>query len=162
MPATRILEIHDLLTPDTVQVELPGTSKEEVLRNLIELLEDHPAVIDIEQVRNAILEREMMMSTGVGKELALPHAKTSAVRESVAAFAVTREPVDFGAIDNAPVRLIFLLVGTEVAKSEHIKILSRVSRLMNRDPFRARLREATSEEDVIAVFREGETDLMEG
>lgn len=162
MPATRILEIHDLLTPDTVQVELPGTSKEEVLRNLIELLEDHPAVIDIEQVRNAILERETMMSTGVGKELALPHAKTSAVRESVAAFAVTREPVDFGAIDNAPVRLIFLLVGTEVAKSEHIKILSRVSRLMNRDPFRARLREATSEEDVIAVFREGETDLMEG
>lgn len=162
MPATRILEIHDLLTPDTVQVELPGTSKEEVLRNLIELLEDHPAVVDIEQVRNAILERETMMSTGVGKELALPHAKTSAVRESVAAFAVTREPVDFGAIDNAPVRLIFLLVGTEVAKSEHIKILSRVSRLMNRDPFRARLREATSEEDVIAVFRDGETDLMEG
>ncbi len=162
MPATRFLEIHDLLSPDTVQVGLPGTSKEEVLLNLINLLEDHPAVVDIEQVRNAILERETMMSTGVGKELALPHAKTSAVRESVAAFAVTREPVDFGAIDNAPVRLIFLLVGTEVAKSEHIKILSRVSRLMNRDRFRSRLREATSEDDVIAVFREGETDLMEG
>lgn len=162
MPATRFLEIHDLLSPDTVQVGLPGTSKEEVLLNLINLLEDHPAVVDIEQVRDAILERETMMSTGVGKELALPHAKTSAVRESVAAFAVTREPVDFGAIDNAPVRLIFLLVGTEVAKSEHIKILSRVSRLMNRDRFRSRLREATSEDDVIAVFREGETDLMEG
>lgn len=162
MPATRFLEIHDLLSPDTVQVGLPGTSKEEVLLNLINLLEDHPAVVDIEQVRDAILERETMMSTGVGKELALPHAKTSAVRESIAAFAVTREPVDFGAIDNAPVRLIFLLVGTEVAKSEHIKILSRVSRLMNRDRFRSRLREATSEADVIAVFREGETDLMEG
>lgn len=161
MPATRFLEIHDLLTPDTVSVGLPGGSKEEVLNNLISLLETHPAVVDLEAVRVAILDREAMMSTGVGKELALPHAKTGAVRESVAAFAVTANPVDFGAIDNAPVRLIFLLVGTEVAKSEHIKILSRVSRLMNREDFRKRLLGAESADEVIAVFREGETDLLE-
>ena len=161
MPATRFLEIHDLLTPNTVRVGLSGETKEEVLDNLVSLLDGHPAVKDIDEVRQAILEREKMMSTGVGKELALPHAKTSAVRESIAAFAVTNRPIDFGAIDNEPVRLIFLLVGTEIAKSEHIKILSRVSRLMNRDRFRSRLFDSKSAEDVISVFRDGETDLLE-
>lgn len=162
MPATRFLEIHDLLSPDTVRVGLPGMTKEEVLENVIQLLEGHPAVRNLEEVRQAILARERMMSTGVGKGLALPHAKSPAVRESVAAFAVTQEPIDFGSIDSTPVRLIFLLVGTEAAKSEHIKILSRVSRLMNREHFRERLLRVGRPEEVVAAFEAGESDLLEG
>jgi PTS system fructose-specific IIA component len=162
MPATRILDIHDLLTPSTVKVGLPGATKEDILNNLIESLAGRPAVRDLEEVRKAIFEREQMMSTGVGKGLALPHAKTPAVQESIAAFAATSWPIDFGSIDDQPVRLVFLLVGTESAKSEHIKILSRVSRLMNRDRFRARLLDAKTPEEIMSIFEEGETDLMEG
>ena len=162
MPATRVLDIHDLLTPETVQVGLPGSTKEEVLNNLIDHLNVSPSVKNLEEVRAAIFERERIMSTGVGKGLALPHAKSSAVRESVAAFAVTREPVDFGSIDDQAVRLVFLLVGTEAAKSEHIKILSRVSRLMNRDPFRSSLLNAKDSDEIMAIFEAGEADLMEG
>lgn len=162
MPATRVLEIHDLLSPDTVRVSLSGTSKEEVLDSVIDLLDGHPGVRDLKAVREAIHARERMMSTGVGKGLALPHAKTPAVDESVAAFAVTKESIDFGSIDNVPVRLIFLLVGTEIAKSEHIKILSRVSRLMNRERFRERLLAVDRPEDVLAVFKSGEGDLLSG
>lgn len=161
MPATRLLDIHDLLTDETVQVGLPGSSKEDVLNNLIDCLAASPVVRDIEEVREAIMGREQIMSTGVGKGLALPHAKTRAVSESIAAFAVTDQAVDFGSIDDQPVRLVFLLVGTEAAKSEHIKILSRVSRLMNRDPFRKRLLEAKSPHEIMSIFEEGETDLME-
>lgn len=162
MPATRFLEIHDLLSPETVQVGLPGSTKEEVLEHVIELLDGHPAVRDLQDVREAVLARERMMSTGVGKGLALPHAKTPSARESVAAFAITREPIDFGSIDSTPVRLIFLLVGTEAAKSEHIKILSRVSRLMNRERFRDRLLNVKEEKEVLAIFESGESDLLEG
>lgn len=162
MPATRFLELHDLLSPETIQVGLPGSTKEEVLVNLIKLLDGHSAVRDPDAVREAILARERMMSTGVGKGLALPHAKTPAVRENVAAFAVTSEPVDFGSIDSTPVRLIFLLVGTEAAKSEHIKILSRVSRLMNREHFRDRLLSVEKAETVLSIFESGESDLLEG
>lgn len=161
MPITRFLEIHDLLSPETVRVGLAGSTKEDVLENMIELLEGHPAIADLASVREAILEREKVMSTGVGKGLALPHAKTSAVHESVAAFATTREPIEYGSIDNVPVRLIFLLVGTENAKSEHIKILSRVSRLMNREYFRERLLQVHSPEEAIDVFEAGEEDLLE-
>ncbi|MEX0748179.1 MAG: PTS sugar transporter subunit IIA [Rhodothermales bacterium] len=162
MSTTRVLDLHDLLTPDTVEVGLPGESKEEVIDHLINLLAGHRAIRDLDDLRDAILERERIMSTGVGKGLALPHAKTSAVRESIAAFAVTKNPIDFGSIDNAPVRLIFLLVGTEAAKSEHIKILSRVSRLMNRDQFRNRLLQAPDKFKILSIFEEGEADLLEG
>jgi mannitol/fructose-specific phosphotransferase system IIA component (Ntr-type) len=69
--------------------------------------------------------------------------------------------VEFDSIDNAPVRLIFLLVGTDAAKSQHIKLLSRISRLMNRDAFRDRLLKARSPEEVLSLFEEGESELFE-
>lgn len=162
MPTFSILEIHQLLTADTVRVGLAGATKEEVLNNLVDLLRDHPAVVDLEAVRRAVFEREQIMSTGVGKGLGLPHAKTSSVRENVAAFAITGAPIPFGAIDNAPVRLLFLLVGTENAKSQHIKILSRISRLMNRDPFRERLLKTRTPEQVLKSFEDEESHLLEG
>ena len=161
MPSIEISHISELLTPSTVRVGLPGTSKEEVIDGLLETLRDHEAVKDLGRVRKAVLEREQVMSTGVGKGIGLPHAKTSAVERTVAAFATTAEPVDFGAIDNQPVRLVFLLVGTETAKSQHIKMLSRFSRLMNRDAFRERMLAATTPDEILKLFEEGETDLIE-
>jgi PTS system fructose-specific IIA component len=162
MPTISVLDIHQLLTHETVRVGLPGDTKDEVINNLIDLLARHPAVRGLEQVRRAVFEREAIMSTGVGKGLGLPHAKTTAVLENVAAFAVTEHPVPFGAIDGRPVRLLFLLVGTETAKSQHIKILSRISRLMNRDTFRERLLLAGTADEILRVFEEGEAQLFEG
>jgi mannitol/fructose-specific phosphotransferase system IIA component (Ntr-type) len=110
-------------------------------------------------VRSAIFEREQMMSTGVGKGLGLPHAKTSAATETVAAFATTAEPVDFGAIDDEPVRLLLLVVGPEEHKSQHVKILGRISRLVSRDGLRERLVNATTPETIIEILRKGEAEL---
>ncbi len=156
MPTTRTTAVSELLTPAAIRVALPGQTKEEVIAALLDVLQGHPAIEDLDAVRQAIWAREEIMSTGVGKGLGLPHAKTPAVRRAVAAFAVTKQPVDFGAIDDQPVRLLFLLVGTEEAKSEHIRILSRVSRLMNREALRQRLLEASTPEAVVALFREAE------
>jgi PTS system fructose-specific IIA component len=153
--------IHEILRPQTISVGLPGSTKDEVLLRLIDLLRDHPGVQDLEGVREAVLAREQVMSTGVGKGLGLPHAKTPAVSETVVAFAITEEPVPFGAIDNQPVQLLFLLVDTEGAKAQHIKVLSRVSRLMNRDAFRQRLLEARDAQEVLALFAESEAELLE-
>jgi PTS system fructose-specific IIA component len=162
MQLSTIPYIHELLTTKTIRVGLPGGTKREVLNAMVDIIENHPAIRDAEAVRTAVFEREEVMSTGVGKGLGLPHAKTSAVRNTVAALAITQTPVDFGAIDNEPVRLIFMLVGTEAAKSNHIKILSRISRLLNRDPFRQRLLKAQSAAEVLALFEEGETQLIGG
>jgi PTS system fructose-specific IIA component len=153
------MQIRQYLTPETVRVGLPGEDKNEVLENVVGLLRGHPDVRDLDAVRKAVVARERVMSTGVGKRLALPHAKTNAVKDTVAAFAVTQHPIEFGAIDNEAVRLIFLLVGTEEAKSQHIKLLSRVSRLMNRDTFREQLLAADSSASVLKLFEEGESEL---
>ena len=159
MPNNTIPQPHLLLTTDTIRVGLPGATKDAVINALLDVIETHPAINDPEAVRKAVFAREAMMSTGVGKGLGLPHAKTLAVNKTVAAFAITAEPVEFGSIDDEPVRLLFLLVGTEAAKSEHIKILSRISRLLNRDAFRKRLVAAKDAKEVLALLEQGEMEL---
>ena len=159
MPTAQTTELNQLLHPDQVRIGLPGTTKTEVINALVDVLEGHPGVDEFEAVRSAVFEREDMMSTGVGKGLGLPHAKTSAVTETVAAFAITAEPVDFGAIDDEPIRLLLLLVGPEEHKSQHVKILGRISRLVSRDQLREQLLEAESPDTIIEILRKGEAAL---
>jgi PTS system fructose-specific IIA component len=159
MPTTQTTDINQLLAPDRVRIGLSGTSKAEVIDALVDVLDGHPSISNLAAVREAIFEREEKMSTGVGKGLGLPHAKTAAASETVAAFATTDEPVDFGAVDDVPVRLLLLLVGPEEHKSQHIKILGRISRLVSRDSMRERLVAAESPETVIELLREGEAEL---
>ena len=159
MPTTRTTEINQLLVPERVRIGLPGTEKSDVIDALIDMLADDNAIASLEAVRTAIFEREQKMSTGVGKGLGLPHAKTPAATETVAAFATTDEPVNFGAVDDEPVRLILLLVGPEEHKSQHVKILGRISRLVSRDSLRERLVEADTPDAVIETIREGEAEL---
>lgn len=158
MPKTATA-IHELLAPERVRVGLPGTEKDAVVNALLDLLDGHPAIQNLEEVREAVWTREDELSTGVGKGLGLPHAKTSAATGTAAAFAVTEAPVDFAAIDGEPVRLVFLLVGTEAAKSEHIRILSRISRLVSRRALREKLMEAQTAEEVLDAFAEAEHNL---
>jgi PTS system fructose-specific IIA component len=153
------LSISDLLTPRTVRVGMPGREKDEVLGAVIDLLDGAPAVGDLAQVRRDVLGREEQMSTGVGMGLALPHARSAAVTDTVAALAVTAEPVPFGSHDGAPVRLLFLLVGPEEERSRHIRLLGRISRLMNHDPFRRRLLTAASADEALALCRDAEAEL---
>ncbi len=154
-----MFEIAQLLTSRTVRVHLPGTTKEEVLDHLLGLLKNDPRIDNFEQVREAVLAREVVMSTGVGKGLALPHARTQGVDRVAAAFATSAQPVPYDAIDGEPVRMLFLLIGPENARSEHIKAMSRISRLMNEAVFREQLLAATSAEAIIALFQESERNL---
>jgi PTS system fructose-specific IIA component len=155
------MQVIELLSRETVRVGLEGSDKTSVIEAMVELLADDPAVKDLDEVRRVVLEREEMMSTGVGKGLALPHGKTSAVTGNVAALALTRLPVDFEAIDDQPVRLVFLLVGTPESKSLHVKILSRISRLMNRDEVRQRMVAAKTDQELYQAVLDGEAALLE-
>ena len=159
MPTAQTTEINQLLRPEQVRIALSGTSKTDVINALIDVLDGHEDIDSLEAVRQAIFDREEMMSTGVGKGLGLPHAKTAAATDTVAAFATTAEPVDFGAIDDEPIRLLLLLVGPEEHKSKHIKILGRISRLVSRDDLRRQLVEADDPETVIDLIRQGEVEL---
>lgn len=155
------MQISDFFSAQTVAVDLRADDKDALIDAMIELLSSHERVKDLEEVRRAVKERESMMSTGVGKGLALPHAKSEAVSDTVAALATLENPVEYGSIDDEPVRIAFLLVGTPDAKSQHVKVLSRVSRLMNRESIRASLLRCTTPAELLDTFREAEAGLLD-
>ena len=155
------MRIVDLLNENVVRTNLAGNTKDEIINAIIDVAASQERVIDKEKVREAIFEREKIMSTGVGAGFAIPHAKSDAVSDIVAAFAVTAQPIDYQSLDDQPVRIVFLLIGRENMVGPHIKLLSRISRLMNNEDFRKRLLEAPTPKDILEIFQQEEATHFE-
>ncbi len=155
------MKVSELLKADFIIPDLKGETKEDVIIELIDLFKNDPRVEDIEKVKTAVLDREKVMSTGVGKGFSIPHGKTNAVKEIIGAFGKVKDGIEYDALDGNPVQLIFLLVGKDNLISTHIKLLSRISRLMNKDDFRHRLTEANSADEIIKLFSEEEEHFLE-
>jgi fructose-specific phosphotransferase system IIA component len=155
------MKISDILSPEVIEVNLDVADKDDSIRKIIEISARTGRITDINKVTDTIFERERLVSTGVGKGFAIPHGKTDAISDIVASFVITKNPIDFDSIDGEPVRFIFLLIGKETLLNTHIKLLSRISRLMNKEDFRDRLLEAKSKEDVLNIFREEEKNYID-
>lgn len=155
------MKISDILEEKLVMTNLQGNSKEDIINTMVNLVGQSPKVIDKEKVRSAIFEREKIMSTGVGNGFAIPHGKTDAVSEIVAAFGITAEPINYQSLDEKPVRLVFLLVGRDNLVGPHIKLLSRISRLMNKEEFRNKLLGLQTPKEVIDTFKQEEASYFE-
>jgi fructose-specific phosphotransferase system IIA component len=155
------MRVSEILSKEFIIAELSSTDKESAINELIDLFNNDPRVDDIEKVRQAVLDREKIMSTGVGKGFAIPHGKTDSVKEIIAAFGRKKDGIEYDALDGNPVNLIFLLVGRDTMISAHIKLLSRVSRMMNKDDFRLRLLNAETSEEIMNVFLEEEKSYLE-
>lgn len=156
------MKITDILNENVVRTNLPGSTKEDIINAMIDLAGSNEKVVDKEKMRAAIFEREKIMSTGVGSGFAIPHGKTDAVNDIVASFAVTAQPIDYQSLDDQPVRIVFLLVGRDNMVGPHIKLLSRISRLMNKEDFRRKLLEAAGPTDILQIFHQEEATYSEG
>ena len=148
--------LSELLTEDRVKVPLGSRTKDDVLRELVQLAvgDRGPAVVDA--VLAAVREREVILSTGIGAGVAIPHGKSPALEQLVMAAGVADQALEFDALDAQPVELFFLLVGPESASGAHVKALSRISRLLRREPLRHGLRAARTPADFLRVVRESE------
>ncbi len=138
--------LGDLLTPARIRVPLKGRSKQAVLNELVHLVADNGGE-QFEDILRAVAAREAMLSTGMGYGVAIPHGKSPTLPDLRLAAGTTGEPVSFDALDGQPVRLFFLLAGPESASGAHVKALSRISRLVRREPFRQRLLQARDSEE---------------
>lgn len=154
---THALQLVDLLTIDRIRVPLEGGTKDELLRELVAVVAAEDGIADMETVLQAVRDRESILSTGIGRGVAIPHGKSQAVPELRMAAGRTAKPIDFDALDGEPVELLFLLVGPETAAGPHIKALSRISRLVRRDDVRARLVRSASAEEFLDALREADT-----
>jgi len=147
------MNILSLLDSQNVLPSLEADTKDEVLEKLVATLRVKVKDKEADKILQAVKEREQVMSTGVGKGLAIPHGKTVAIEQTYAAFAILKEPVDYDAIDQRPVKMVFLLAGPQSSNSMHIKLLSRISRLMNNSEFRERLLECSTSNEIIEQFK---------
>ncbi|ARM30275.1 PTS sugar transporter subunit IIA [Prosthecochloris sp. HL-130-GSB] len=153
------MKIEDLLSDKYIVLHLELSTKSQVIDKMLSIVSGHPGVKDHEKLRQDVLKREKEMSTGIGKQIALPHAKTDAVSNPVLALATLKSEINFESIDNEPVQLVFLLATPEEMLAEHLKLLSRITRLAGREDIREKLMEAETAGDVLALFQEEEKDF---
>lgn len=150
------VHLTELLTPERIKIPLASTTKDEILSELVEVVGSSSSVRDPAEILRAVREREEVLSTGIGNGVAIPHGKSGAIHELALVAGVKPEGIDFEALDGKPVQLFFLLVGPESAAGQHVKALSRISRLLRRDSFRIRLAEATTPEEFYSIIAEAE------
>ncbi|MCC5940139.1 MAG: PTS sugar transporter subunit IIA [Balneolaceae bacterium] len=150
------MNLYSLLDNTTILSNVDVSDKDELLNLMIDTLKEKVEDDQLDEIRKSVFEREKIMSTGVGKSLAIPHGKVSFIEENLASFAILNEPIDFDSIDEKPVKMAFLLVGPEKKNSVHIKLLSRISRLMNSTSFRESLIACTTSEEIHNVFEQEE------
>jgi fructose-specific phosphotransferase system IIA component len=152
------MKIATILDPACIRLNMEASNKADALGKMVDLLASGGKVLDKVKLSSVIHEREKLMSTGIGNAVALPHGKTDAVDRSMIAVATLQNPIDFDSLDDNPVQIVILLVGTEANVGLHLRLLSRISRMVGSEQFRASLLHAKSVDDVMMLFASQEED----
>ena len=150
------MSLLDILSNKSTLVDLKGHSKDEIIEELVDSLEVGAAISDRDKALEAVLEREKIMSTGIGDGIAIPHGKSDAVSQLSAALGIHKRGVDFDALDGEPAFVFFLLVSPANVSGPHIKALARISRMLKNDSFKRKLIEADSAEQILGIIEEEE------
>ncbi len=157
-PAARRLALSELISPETIKLQLAGTTRDAVLTELVGQIAEIAGRPDAQQtLLRALQEREQLHSTGIGDGVALPHARNALVGlvdRPIMVFGRHDEGIPYGAIDGAPAHLFFLLIAPTV--TQHLAILARISRLLRNPKLRKGLLTAESAQKVITLIREAE------
>ncbi|MBN2424393.1 MAG: PTS sugar transporter subunit IIA [Calditrichaceae bacterium] len=150
------MRLTDILQEEQIILPLKTSDRDETIRILIEKLANSDIFSDKEQAFQAVLDREKIMTTGVGNGIAIPHCKHNSCPEFGVALGIHASGVDFNAIDKKKVNIIFLLVGPESNPGLHIKLLSRISRLMSNEELRDQLLDSKNAAEVHELLKEEE------
>ena len=150
------MKLVDILSDDHVIIPLRNHEKQKIIEEMVDHLYEKKKIGNRDKILKAILDRERVMSTGVGDYVAIPHGKADGVKDIIASLGITDVDVDFHSIDKKPVRLIFLLVGPPDKTGPHLKALSRISRLMHKEDFRSRLLLSKTAQEVMHIIQEEE------
>ncbi|WP_454839089.1 PTS IIA-like nitrogen regulatory protein PtsN [Pseudomonas hormoni] len=146
-----MIRLESILTPGRSLVNVPGGSKKKALEQIANLI--HKEVLDLEMqdVFEALIAREKLGSTGFGNGIAIPHCRLKGCTSPISALMHLDAPIDFDAIDGAPVDLLFVLLVPEAATDAHLELLRQIASMLDRKEVRDRLRSAPSNEALYQV-----------
>ena len=153
------MSLTELLDESAILVNIKATEKREVIEELAASLTACGKISDSSEVLQAVLEREKIMSTGIGKGVAIPHGKCKTVDKLVGVLGIKKDGVDFQSLDEQPVYLFFLLISPLNVSVPHIRALAHISRLLRHDHLRKRLIAAENPHQVLELIAEEEEKM---
>ena len=154
------MRIVDLLKKDSIDLQAVAADKRAAIDHLVDLMDKSGNLNDKDAYKQRVLAREAEGSTGIGEGIAIPHAKTDAVRQPGLASMIVRSGVDYESLDDEPAYLFFLIAAPAGGANVHLEVLSRLSRMLMDDDFREHLMKAQSPEEYLAVIDKAETALL--
>ena len=148
------MRMSDFVVRDAIIPELPATNKEGVIREMVESLRAAGQFrgADLEDIIRAILKREFLGSTGIGRGVAIPHTKHNSVERLIGTVAISSKGIAFDSLDGEPVHVFVLLISPQDRPGDHLRALENVSRSLRDDSFVRSLRAAQTREEITALL----------
>ena len=146
------MKISELLTKDLINLSTEAEDKESILREMVGVLAENGKVANEEEFYQVILEREEKSSTGVGNGVAIPHGQSDVVEEPALVFVKSETGIDFESRDDQPAKIFFMIAVPKGGASDHLSVLSKLSRKLMHEDFRSELLNAESKEELLEVI----------
>lgn len=147
----RDIDLARMLSPDRV-IDLWGRSKYAVIEELVEVIAGSPLVTNREAFRRAVLDREAVMSTGIGLGIAIPHARIPSVKDFVIAVGRSLHPVPYDAFDGEPVFIVIMIAANERQQPDYIRVVARLVRVLKDSNSRRKVLEAPGPVEVLKIL----------
>ena len=148
-----------LLKANTITLHLKEKKKENIIGELIDILVGANLITDKVKALEKVLDREQMISTGIGEGVALPHAKFDSITKPLLAFGRSEEGIKFESLDGKKVHLVFLLLSPKEDPTGYVKLLGKIARLLDNGELRKALKQAETPETIINTIKEAERKL---
>jgi len=148
------MKITEFLVPEAIIPSLRSTDKESVVKEMVETLAKAGLVKNAAHAVEVLLEREKLGSTGIGQNIAVPHAKSEEAKNLVLGVGISEKGVDFEALDGDPVNIIFMVIAPIDATGLHLKVLARIARLLKDKVFLNSLRSCKTAEKIYETIKE--------
>ena len=153
-----MLKLHQIIDKSTIKLQMKSSRKKEALRELVSILDNSGVIPVIDNLFNDLVAREKITSTGIGSGVAIPHKLVPGISRSVIVLGRKSGGINFGSIDGKPVTLFFLIIGPAEQSTAHLRLLSRLSRLLHNQSFIDELNSADTPEKVIDAIKKQEDE----
>ncbi|WP_067139839.1 PTS sugar transporter subunit IIA [Oceanivirga salmonicida] len=147
------MQISDYLKLEAINLKLGSKDKKSILKELFSGLANCNEVNDAKKCYDDLLERENLGSTGIGKGVAIPHAKTSGVDKIIMTIGISENPIEYNSIDNKEVKLFFMFLAPTNLSQEYLILLAKISRFIKEEKFREKLLNAKTKDEIGEILR---------
>jgi PTS system fructose-specific IIC component len=147
-----MINLSTLITPERI-VDLKAATKNDALKELFRVIEQAPEITDSKKFETSIIERENILTTGIGFEIAVPHVKIPSVSNFVMALGRNPAGIDFDSLDGRPVRIVVMIGSSDKQRDEFLKVLAKVVLLFKEEAFRRKILKAAGADEILALLK---------